>query len=111
MERRWFRNGRWNDLITALAPFVPLALILGSKLNVDGSPLGLSYGFSLRGAYWHAESNLAIYILVAAAVILSWKAVRLPARDLRLVGLAALATSLGIFAIEFVALLDRYTSS
>ena len=107
-ERRWFRNSRWNDWITALSPFVPLALILTARLWITSTDPRLVYGERPR-SYWHAENHVAIYILIATALILSRKGVRLPSRDLRLFGFAALAMSLGILAIEFLMLVERYT--
>lgn len=107
-ERRWFRNGRWNDWITALSPFVPLALILTARLWITSTDPRLVYGERPR-SYWHAENHVAIYILIATALILSRKGVRLPARDLKLFGFAALAMSFGILAIEFLMMVERFT--
>jgi len=101
VDRCVVRNPRGQAWLTVIAPLLLLAFVFYSKVHVDASPLGLAYGW--RNWRFHApdaQDFLADYIFIVVALILAWKGVRLPFRDLRAISAIAIVSALAFLTLE-----------
>jgi hypothetical protein len=108
VERRFLSSERRHAWLMLLAPLFLLAFVFCSKVRLDPlEPLSFRYDWR-RYRFPDAQDYVADYIFVAVGILLSWKAVRLPFCDLRVVGFAELALALTFLALESAFLYRRF---
>jgi len=108
VERQFLRSKRGHAWLTVLAPLVLLAFVFHSKVRLDPlKPLSLGYGWQ-RFRFPSTQDYIADYIFVAVAILLCWKATRLPFPDLKVVAFIELALAMTFLALESVFLYRRF---
>jgi hypothetical protein len=82
------KSERAHGWLTVILPICLLSIVFHSKVHVDDSRIGLNYDWrSWRFHAPDAQDFFADYIFITVSLVLALKAARLPARDLRLVGI------------------------
>src|SRR6187549_2281136 len=82
VDRRFLHSSRGQDWLTLVAPVLLLAFVFHSKVHADFSPSGLVYDWpDWRYHPPDAQDYFADYIFFVVALLLAFKATRLPPRD------------------------------
>ena len=103
-----FRHSkRSREWLTAVAPLALLGFVFHSKIRVGASSWFFDYWWGSR-RFPNAQDYFADYIFTAVALILAWKAARISALDLRVLGMIDFVLALTFLGLEFGLLYRRF---
>lgn len=98
-EVGWSLTVRARAWLSILAPLVLLGFLWQSKVHFAPLTAEVRYDWPYARFPSHLD-DLSDYLFVATALVLSFRAVRLPMKDIRLVGFFLLVASSVFFVLE-----------